>query len=269
MTDHAYTVDCVAYGVSFQLIAESGQMLARMRQHAPFGTEVGIGATEDAKRFAILGRFDDSRYSFSVDDEITAETMTVQPLLDQLASDLILYVADRAADRIFLHAGVVGWQGKALILPGRSFAGKTTLVAELVRAGATYYSDEYAVLDEQGCVHAYARDLQMREVGGTGQRSVSIAQLNGIVGVKEIPVSNIVFAEYVDGGNWMPEPVSAGLAALEMMRHTIPVQRAPQRVMATLAKVMETASAVKSNRGEASETVPIMLASMPDPNRPI
>jgi hypothetical protein len=35
-----------------------------------------------------------------------------------------------------------------------SYSGKTTLVSELIRAGATYYSDEYAVIDERGRVHA-------------------------------------------------------------------------------------------------------------------
>jgi hypothetical protein len=43
-----------------------------------------------------------------------------------------------------------------MVLPGKSFAGKTTLVAALVRAGAEYWSDEYAVLDANGDVHPYA-----------------------------------------------------------------------------------------------------------------
>ena len=68
-----------------------------------------------------------------------------------------------------MHAGVVGWKGWALVLPGKSGAGKTTLVAELIRAGATYYSDEYAVLDERGRVHPYARPLAVR-VDGWRQR---------------------------------------------------------------------------------------------------
>ena len=68
----------------------------------------------------------------------------------------MVHVANYAPDRVFVHAGVVAWRGRALVLPGTSFAGKTTLVAELVRAGAIYYSDEYAVLDEQGRVHPYS-----------------------------------------------------------------------------------------------------------------
>jgi hypothetical protein len=34
-------------------------------------------------------------------------------------------------------------------------SGKTTLVKELVKAGATYYSDEYAVLGGDGRVSAF------------------------------------------------------------------------------------------------------------------
>jgi hypothetical protein len=157
---------------------------------------------------------------------------------------------------------VVGWLGRALVLPGISFAGKTTLVAELVRAGAAYYSDEYAVLDEHGRVHSYARDLQMRQVGSAEQTALAVEGLNGIVGTSPLTVACVVFSEYRESGRWSPEPVSAGLAMLEMLRHTIPVQRTPARVMATLARMMETASAVRSERGEARETARSLLAAM-------
>ena len=75
---------------------------------------------------------------------------------------------------VFLHAGVIGWRDRAFVFPGPSFAGKSTLIAELVRAGATYYSDEYAVVDEDGRVHPYARALQMRQSGGSVQSGVSV-----------------------------------------------------------------------------------------------
>ena len=47
-----------------------------------------------------------------------------------------IVLAEHAVDRIFLHCGVIAIDGRALLLPGRSFAGKTTLTAALVRAGA-------------------------------------------------------------------------------------------------------------------------------------
>ena len=84
-----------------------------------------------------------------------ARTPELFQALDAFESDLQLYVAEEAPRRVFVHAGVVRWRGKAILIPGRSFSGKTTLTAELVKAGATYYSDEYAVLDGQGRVHPY------------------------------------------------------------------------------------------------------------------
>jgi hypothetical protein len=75
-------------------------------------------------------------------------------------------------------------------------------------------------------------------------------------------VTHVVFAEYVDGGAWAPEAVSAGMAVLEMLRHSIPVQRTPGRVMATLAKMMEGATAWRTVRGEASEAARALLAAV-------
>jgi hypothetical protein len=174
----------------------------------------------------------------------------------------MVYVANCAPDRVFVHAGVVGWHDRALVLPGTSFAGKTTFVAELVRAGATYYSDEYAVLDEQGWVYPYPRELQMRAPGSLEQRAVAVEELEGSVGGKSICVSHVVFATYVESGRWNPEPVTAGMAVLEMLRHAIPVQRTPARVMATLAKMMEEATALRSERGEAAEMAASLLHTM-------
>ena len=38
-----------------------------------------------------------------------------------------------------LHAGAVVWNQRALLLPGATHAGKSSLVAELLRRGATYF----------------------------------------------------------------------------------------------------------------------------------
>ena len=65
------------------------------------------------------------------------------------------------------HAGVVGWRGRAIVIPGRSHAGKSTLVAELVRRGAVYYCDEFAVLHETGRVHPYRRTPVLTQVSYT------------------------------------------------------------------------------------------------------
>src|SRR5689334_7192989 len=73
-----------------------------------------------------------------------ARTHDLDEALLRLESALHLYVAEKARRRLFLYAGVVSWNDRAIVLPGRTMSGKTTLVAALVRAGARYYSAEYA-----------------------------------------------------------------------------------------------------------------------------
>src|SRR5918993_5932930 len=102
-------------------------------------------------------------------------------------SNIRLYVAEFAKDRVFVHAGVVGWNGQAIVVPGRSYSGKSTLIAELVRASATYYSDEYAVLDGRGRVHPYPRPLQIREDESAKQKKYPVEAFGGQAGTKPLP----------------------------------------------------------------------------------
>ena len=101
-----------------------------------------------------------------------ARTRRLETALDAFESDLHHHVAEWAPRLVFVHAGVVGWRGIAILLPGRSMSGKTTLVRALLDAGAAYYSDEYAVLDERGRVHPFARYLRQRATGGKNTSKV-------------------------------------------------------------------------------------------------
>ena len=71
--------------------------------------------------------------------EILAHSACVEEVLDVLEAHISLTVAARTSQWLFVHAGVVEWRGRAIVLPGRSFSGKTTLVAALVQI----YSLEY------------------------------------------------------------------------------------------------------------------------------
>lgn len=63
----------------------------------------------------------------------------------------------------YIHAGVVEIGGRGHLLVGLPGAGKTSVVAILVRGGAGYLSDEVAVLDpEAGTVHPFALPLAVK-----------------------------------------------------------------------------------------------------------
>jgi hypothetical protein len=100
-----------------------------------------------------LEDLDDGLLSVVCDEEPVMGSLDRRLALGILDAELRMYIALNAPEHVFVHAGVVGVGERAIVLPGRSFAGKTTLVAALVRAGAEYWSDEYAVLDADGLVH--------------------------------------------------------------------------------------------------------------------
>jgi hypothetical protein len=83
-------------------------------------------------------------------------TLEEDRALETFESAVRLDVATWATRWVFVHAGAVGWQGKGIVIPAPSRSGKSRLVEALVRAGATYYSDEFAVLDSRGRLHPFA-----------------------------------------------------------------------------------------------------------------
>ena len=185
-----------------------------------------------------------------------ARTADLQTAIDAFESDLQLYVAEMSPRRVFVHAGVVGWRGQAVIIPGRSFSGKSTLTAELVKAGATYYSDEYAVLDEQGRVHHYARPIGIREHGEFEKATkYAVETLGGRPGSKPLPVKLVLVSKYKPGARWRPRELSAGEGALALLANTVSARREPENALTALNHAVSDATVLKGNRGEARQVI--------------
>jgi hypothetical protein len=193
-------------------------------------------------------------------------SQNLEVVLDELESALELHVAQLSPNRLFLHAGVVGWQGRAIVLPGQSWAGKSTLVEALLQAGATYYSDEFAVLDDQGHVYPFARRLKLRD-WNPAQRTVrsrrlDAAELGWAVGEKPLPVGLVAFTRYRPEGQWQAHRLTPGQAALRLLDFALPVQREPDRVLNVLRKMLPGACILKGCRGEAEATARALLAAV-------
>src|SRR5713101_2580612 len=188
-----------------------------------------------------------------------ARGAALDQVLAALETDLHRYTAEAASDMTFLHAGVVGWQGRAILVPGRSLSGKTTLVREMLRLGATYYSDEFAVVDDSGNVHPFARPLGIREDSTFAQTKYTAETLGATSGVKPLPLGAVVLCKYQAGARWKPAPLSHGRGALELMANSIAVRNQPQRTLQRIQKLVAGTVFVKGTRGEAHESAPSIL----------
>ncbi len=188
--------------------------------------------------------------------------LDLSKILEFLETDLQRVVAEHAKDRIFVHAGVVSWKGRAILIPARSFSGKSTLVKALVQAGATYHSDEYAVLDDEGLVHPYPRRMVLRQPDGQFPKRVSAEELGGTTAREPLPVGLVVLTKYQEGARWQPRPATAGKAVMELLDNTIAVQRQPERTLNALHRLIPGARALKGVRGNAEDMVDALLQAV-------
>jgi len=192
------------------------------------------------------------------DREPFTDGVPLDTALEVLEREVRTEVALRAPGFIFVHAGVVAHEGRGLVLPGASFAGKTTLVAALVRAGATYYSDEYAVLDGDGRVHPYARRLAMRGENGVAQLH-DASELGGADGDRPVPVAAVVLATYREGSTWEPAPMSHGEAVLALLQNTVAARTRPQESLHAATRAADGARLQRGERGDANRTAALLL----------
>ena len=190
-----------------------------------------------------------------------ARSMDLAQVIQALESDLQISVALGAKNRLFVHAGVVAWRNRAILLPGRSFTGKGTLVQAMVRAGANYYSDEYAVLDSKGRVHPYPRALSLRE-GDAPARKIQIEDLGGSVGRRPLPIGLVVVSEYKPGAAWRPIILSPAQAMLALLGNTVVARLRPQFALATLKTAIDSVPVLKGVRGEADEAAANILSHL-------
>ena len=203
------------------------------------------------------------RFNLLYGDHIRiARSTNVAEIFERFEADLRLFVAEVARHRIFVHAGVVGWKGRAIVIPGRSYSGKSTMVSELVKAGAVYYSDEYAVLDSRGMVYPFPKPIEMRDSGEFKQTKVDVGHFGGKTATKPIPVGLVMVTQYKAGAHWKPRQLSGGQAVLALLANTVSARRQPEKALGTLQRAVSGAPALKGIRGEAEQLAPSVLARM-------
>jgi hypothetical protein len=253
-----------SFGVRFGVRVNDDSILEALAELLPPGTREVSAPVVDHLYSLISGRAKSGSKvrPFSLaywNLERIARARSGDDMLEAFASHLQLTVAEYAPRRVFVHAGVVGWRGKAIVLPGRSFSGKTTLVTELIRAGATYYSDEYAVFDARGRVHPYPRALGIRENGYFNSNKVRAEKLGASLGTKPLQVGLVISTAFKKDARWRPRTVSQGKAVLELLANTVSARSRPENALKVLPEALSASRTLKGARGEAAEVVDSIL----------
>lgn len=235
-----------------------------------FGYRLGFRWADDSGRAAVQGvllpdweirQDEEADHWFILDNQFCLKDgeEKIGPLPDpeqlrlRLQQQVQIRLTAEASDFLFVHAGVVVWQGQAVVFPGPSRAGKSSLVLELVKAGAQFWSDEFAVLDRQGLVHAYPRPLFQR-LSKTRKQRWEPEQLGWRPG-PAVPLGVLLMTRYMAGVTWRPRELSVNEAVDEIWKEVrYPSSRADSRKW--LSGVLEGARRLKGVRGEAEQVPP-------------
>jgi hypothetical protein len=261
-----------AYGLRMGVRFNEPRLLERLAPHMPPGWKPSSSAVVD-QVFSLW--VDPRRVSAPRPSRVyagrrrRARTASLDQAFEVLESEIRQSLAASAQRWTFVHAGVVGWRGHAILVPGRSRSGKTTLVAELVKAGASYYSDEFAVLDGQGRVHPFAKPLSIRVEGrcDAHARKRRAEELGGTCGREPLPVGLVVLAEFRPEARWRPARLTAGQAVLEMLTHTVAARLRPEASLEALERAVARAPVLKGERGEAGGLAPGLLRYLDVPGQ--
>lgn len=249
------------FGVTVGVTAES-QHFAAVRDFLPPCARP-VRHPPERGRFALVRDNNEALLRVECDEDPIAGAVDLRLALGILDAELRMYIALNAPDHVFVHAGVVGVGERAIVLPGRSFAGKTTLVAALVQAGAEYWSDEYAVLDANGRVHPYPKPLSVRINSTRMTDERSIESLGGRAGDRPLPVALIAFTSYRPGAAWALRSCTAGEGAFKLLEHSIAARSRPEQVLAAVRRAATDAVVLEGDRGDADQAASALLSQQP------
>jgi hypothetical protein len=110
-------------------------------------------------------------------------------------------------------------------------------------------------------VHPYAKPLSVR---GNGYRQTEhpVASFGGVAGEGPLPVGAIVVTTYKRGARWTPRPLSPGAGALALVANAVPAKERPDEVIRATSRAARDAVVIESDRGEAAEVAPLVLAEL-------
>ena len=185
------------------------------------------------------------------------------------------HAIDDTPDLVLVHASAAVVDGRAIVMPGPMGAGKSTLVAALVRAGLGYLTDEIVALDPAtGVVVPYPKYLSLgpalahmvpevraglRTVVGD-QRLVSPEALRLGAVAPPAPPRVVVFPRYERGATTAVSRLRPAAALAALAQHAFHLDRDGPRVMATLAAMVERSSCFEMVSGDVDEARDALLA---------
>ena len=239
-----------SFGARILLSAADQQLLQDLVPLLPPGATAVRPGQEDAAFF--IRRTKPQRYSLVPSSNGAAGREFAYANLEELASEFHFAVSLFARPYLFVHAGVVGWRGRAIVLPGRTMSGKSTLVSALIDLGATYYSDEFAAIDRYGRIYPYRKPLELRTRGQINRRVQPTRRSARSGRNHPLEAAVIAFLNYKRNARWNPQTLTPAQAVLGLFGNTVVARARAPFALRALSRLAQRAASIKGFRPDAS-----------------
>jgi hypothetical protein len=155
-----------------------------------------------------------------------------------------------------IHAGVVLIGGDAVLIPGASMSGKTTLVRTLVEDfGCGFLSDEYAPISATDEVAAVPLPMRVRADDGTRRL------IHQVSPVSTAKVRAVVKSTFSPGGTTSVEAMSRADTFKALFENSFGPEHDGLRA-STIAKIARSAEGLRLRRGPAREAATALLDAL-------
>ncbi len=174
---------------------------------------------------------------------------------ERVESELALFAAERLSGLVAIHAAAVIRGAGALLVPGASGVGKSSLCVAAADAGARVLTDEYALVDPvSGLVTGWRRPVRVRRAdGGIDRLALTVAS-------GPVPIGLVAIVAYDPHARMSWAPISGAEAVMALIANTVCARSRPDEALEAALAISHSAPAVAGTRGEAADAVVALLA---------
>ena len=204
-----------------------------------------------------------SNWIAHTDGEPPSPVMSQADFAEFLLGKVTYCLLNKSRDGITLHAGVLAWKGRGILVPGNIGAGKTTFTAWLASQGLDFLTDEMVWIPTgTNMLHAFPRPLNVKKPAlpivqtfldweKSQTQIMSNSQVNLILPTALNPknslsipsLSTILFPHYQSNAIPQVERLSSAQAALGLAQSLLNVENLHDRGFSSIAHLARNAPA--------------------------
>ncbi|HEX4137602.1 MAG TPA: glycosyltransferase [Bryobacteraceae bacterium] len=239
------------FGVSMTIDVNDPTLTGRLSDCLPPEAEDAEQTAHPAEaesRYSLM--FDPPNYRFSAGTRRVIESADLELVLKVVRAAFQHDVAVEAKSWLFVKAAVVGWRKQAILLLGDRMSGAAALVAELVCAGAEFYSDTYAVFDAQGRILPYARPLEL------AGESLAL----GAADRAPLRMGLVALARFRPGSRNRPQQLTTGKGLQALLANGVFAEGRAERAVPLLGRISRGVPMLRITHGDAGKAARALLS---------